>query len=392
MATAAGTPRIRNRRALRRCWPASWPACGCRGWRLGHGCCWRRYPAAFLLVVASASAARRFAASLQARCLLGFGLAGLHAAHALCAAAARRAGEARCVVTGRIVDLPEHEARRTRFLFRVDPTPLARTVAGAPAATGLVRRRSPPDAQPAGLKAGQPWALPVRVRRAARPAQSRRRRCREARAGAADHRDRLRARAGAGAQADADPADCDAWREAMSATDRGGRDARRPRASCVRWRWATPARSDDIDWDTLARERPDPPDRDFRLPCRPGRGVLRACSARMLWWLWPALGASMARADRGRRSRRLLGAAGYAAVAGLRAADGAHTADDRGRGRGDVCRAGLDARSDALALAAIAVLLVDPLSVLGRGVLAELPRRRLVVVVPARTATQAAAR
>src|SRR5262245_28689512 len=52
--------------------------------------------------------------------LLGFGLAGLHAAHALWLQLPVTWEKRDAVITGRIVDLPEHEVRRTRFMFRVD--------------------------------------------------------------------------------------------------------------------------------------------------------------------------------------------------------------------------------------------------------------------------------
>ena len=90
--------------------------------------------------------------------------------------------------------------------------------------------------------------------------------------------------------------------------------------------------------------------------------------------------------------RRVLGAAGYAAVAGACAADGAHTADDRGRGRGDVVAPTSTRASEALALAVIAVLLVDPLAVLGAGFwLSFLGVAWLLWCLPA-CATQAVAR
>ena len=170
----------------RRCWPASWPACGRRGSRRGHGRCWRLLSGAVVRLRGWRCERRaRCPAYCTERCLLGFGLAGLHAAHALSLQLPRALGKARCVVTGRIVDLPEHEARRTRFLFRVDDaTRAARAVAWPPAATGLVRRRSrgAPARRPEGR---QPLGAAGALARAARPAQSRRLRWREARAGAA---------------------------------------------------------------------------------------------------------------------------------------------------------------------------------------------------------------
>src|SRR5690606_12840573 len=52
--------------------------------------------------------------------MLGFGLCGLHVAYALSLQLPPSMERQDAVVTGRIVDLPAHEARRTRFLLRVD--------------------------------------------------------------------------------------------------------------------------------------------------------------------------------------------------------------------------------------------------------------------------------
>src|SRR6476661_1990913 len=52
--------------------------------------------------------------------LLGFGLAGLHAAHALHVQLRANPTHHDAVIVGRIADLPRIEPRRTAFLFDVD--------------------------------------------------------------------------------------------------------------------------------------------------------------------------------------------------------------------------------------------------------------------------------
>src|SRR3546814_17993722 len=53
-------------------------------------------------------------------CLLGFGLCGLHVAHALSQQLPLEMERQDFIVTGRVVDLPADEARRTRCTHRVD--------------------------------------------------------------------------------------------------------------------------------------------------------------------------------------------------------------------------------------------------------------------------------
>src|SRR3546814_17267830 len=52
-------------------------------------------------------------------CLLGFGLCGLHVAHALSAQLPRELERQDFIVTGRVVDLPADAGRRPRFRMRV---------------------------------------------------------------------------------------------------------------------------------------------------------------------------------------------------------------------------------------------------------------------------------
>ena len=60
--------------------------------------------------------------------LLGFGLAGMHAAYALAIQLPADWERREVLVSGRIADLPEHEPRRTRFLFRVDADAVCRSL------------------------------------------------------------------------------------------------------------------------------------------------------------------------------------------------------------------------------------------------------------------------
>lgn len=94
--------------------------------------------------------------------LVGFGLSGLHAGHTL-AMQLPAAWEKRVVtISGTVVDLPEHEPRQTRFLFKVDdelsqPEPLR----------GHRVRVSWSDTDASmrgGVQAGQRWRLKVRLK------------------------------------------------------------------------------------------------------------------------------------------------------------------------------------------------------------------------------------
>ncbi|MDQ3287393.1 MAG: DNA internalization-related competence protein ComEC/Rec2 [Pseudomonadota bacterium] len=97
--------------------------------------------------------------------LLAFALAGLHASHALALQLPGEWEQREVVVSGRLVDLPEHEARRTRFLFRVDSD----DAQPAPLRGRLLRLAwyDHFDGSSSGrerLLAGQGWKLTVRVR------------------------------------------------------------------------------------------------------------------------------------------------------------------------------------------------------------------------------------
>ena len=117
---------------------------------------------ALLLVASIALTVCRDARRLLGVLLLGAALAGLHARHALDLQLPPALERQALVVQGRIVELPVHEARRTRFAFDVDDA------ASQPAALRGKRLRlawygEDPQARQA-LQAGSRWELPVRLR------------------------------------------------------------------------------------------------------------------------------------------------------------------------------------------------------------------------------------
>ena len=81
-----------------------------------------RLSLAALLAVGSVLAWRGEKARLAGVALCGFAFAGLHAAHALQQQIPRALEGKALELDGRIVELPLHEARRTRFEFVVDGT------------------------------------------------------------------------------------------------------------------------------------------------------------------------------------------------------------------------------------------------------------------------------
>lgn len=97
----------------------------------------------------------------------GFAWTGLHAVQALAVQLPASLEKHQAVVTGRIIDLPQHEPRRTRFLFEVDadgakqPQLRGRTLK---LAWYDDEHREDAPRPRLGLKAGERWSLPVRVR------------------------------------------------------------------------------------------------------------------------------------------------------------------------------------------------------------------------------------
>ena len=93
--------------------------------------------------------------------LFGFGLAGVHAGAALSAQLPPEMEHGEVVVRGRIVDLPHSEPRRTRFRFRVE-----RTHSQLAPLRGKVLQLAWYDDDPAArdLRAGTRWQLKVKLR------------------------------------------------------------------------------------------------------------------------------------------------------------------------------------------------------------------------------------
>jgi len=297
--------------------------------------------------------------------ICGFALTGLHGTYALSVQLPVTLEKRETIVTGRIVDLPQREPRRTRFLFEVD-------AAGSrlPELRGRLLRlgwydddhRADAPHPRFGLKAGQRWSLPVRLR-APRGLRN---------PGGADAEkfavaQRLTATgyvyAPEMARRLSPPSGLEAWREAMS--DRIALQAPTPAARFVRALALGDTRAlSDEDWEALRANGL------THLIAISGFHVglvagFFALMARGLWWLWPRLGrrwpASIAAA-----LCAVAGATTYAAVAGfalptLRTVLMIAVVAAARAWRRPVRAA------QALALALIAVLLVDPLAVIGAG-------------------------
>ena len=293
--------------------------------------------------------------------LCGFALAGLHASHAL--ALQLPPGEPLDVrASGMVAGLPDHQARRTAFMFRVGQAP------GHEYLEGRLLRLSwydGFDGVPSGrdqLRAGQQWELALRLRA---PGGLRN-------PGGHDPEKHALARRIAGTGHVRDPGSArpltpptglQAWREELAgcmAEVLGGHRARQVQALAL--------------GDTRGLT-----DQDWRVLRATGLTHLIAISgfhvglvagffallARAGWWLWPALARRLP-ASVARVLAALAGAVGYAALAGfalptvrtvLMIAVVAAVRLLRRRTGG----------FDSLALAAIAVLVVDPLAVLGAG-------------------------
>lgn len=290
----------------------------------------------------------------------GFAWAGLHAAWALSLQLPPDWEKRELTLSGRIVELPLHEPRRTRFDFRVDddaaqPAPLR----------GRLLRLSwyDEDPQPRSvLRAGQRWQLRARLR-APRGLRN---------PGAPDAEryaliDRLAAtgylRKPEQARRLGQAQGLQAWREAMS--DRIAAAVPTPGARFVRALALGDTRGlDPRDWSVLRA------DGLTHLIAISGFHVglvagVAAWWARALWWLWPGLGRRWPAATAAAVAA-MLGAGAYAAAVGfalptvrtwLMIALVAGLSLSRRRWRG----------FDALAVAAIALALADPLALLGAG-------------------------
>ena len=296
--------------------------------------------------------------------LLGFGLAGLHAAATLARQLPPALEHRELAVSGRVVDLPQSEPRRTRFRLRVDDD------AAQPAA---LRGKQVQlswyddfDATSAGprtaLAAGARWRLRVKLR-APRSLRNP--------GGFDSERHALAQRIAATgyvrepstAQALTQPDGIDAWRERMSRRI----DAQMPQTSSRFVRalaLGDTQKLGDEDWETLRANGL------THLIAISGFHVglvagFFALFASALWRAWPALARRIPRPQVAGVAA-MLGALVYAAVAGF-ALPTMRTA----LMIAVIVIARLWRRPqravEALSLAALALLLVDPLSVLAPG-------------------------
>jgi competence protein ComEC len=137
----------------------------------------------------------------------------------------------------------------------------------------------------------------------------------------------------------------------------------------------------DVDWATLPRHRPDASHRDFRLPCRARRRPLRASRFRSQWRVVPAVARFMPRPI-AMALAAIAGAVLYTAVAGF-ALPTVRTTLMIAVVAAVRCGRRAHSSFDALSLAVIAMVLVDPLSLLGAGFWLSVCGVDLVALVPA---------
>lgn len=300
--------------------------------------------------------------------LAGLGLAGLHAAYALSLQLPVPMERGDFAVVGRVVDLPDHEVRRTRFTFQVGrddgiPEALRGRTLRLSWYDGYDVDSGDPPSPRLGVQAGQQWALTARLRAPRGLVNP---------GGFDGERHALARRIAATGYVRAPAAavlmkpahGLDAWRERMSLriaeavpTPGAGRFVQALALGDTRG-------LTDSDWETLRANGL------THLIAISGFHVglvagLAALVSGALWWLLPALGRICPRPVAAALAG-LGGATLYAAVAGfslptvrtvLMIAVVAATRWQRRPLR----------IADALALAAIAVMLVDPLSVLMAG-------------------------
>ena len=295
--------------------------------------------------------------------LVGFALFGLHATSVLARQLPPAHERGDFAIRGRVVQLPEHEPQRTRFLFRVDRG------AEQPAFLRgkLLRLAWYDDRGGAGsrrheLEPGGEWRFTARLR-APRGLRN---------PGWSDsEKHMLAARlAATGYVREADPVErlaprggIDGWRDSIARRIDAAVD--RPSARFVRALALGDTRAlDDPDWDTLRATGL------THLIAISGFHVglvagFFALAAAGLWWGLPGLGRWLPR-PQAAAIGALCGAAGYAAVAGF-ALPTVRTV----LMIAVVVLARLWRRpagvTDSLALAAIALLLADPLSILAAG-------------------------
>jgi competence protein ComEC len=311
---------------------------------------------------------RRGRAMLLGALACGFGLAGLHAGIALGRQLPVAQEQQAFLLTGRVLDLPQEEPRRTRFVLRVDDTP------AQPASLRGKRLqlawyddfKQPPGTMPPRLRlrlhAGSRWRMTVKLR-APRGLRN---------PGGFDGEkqalaDRIAASGylvdGQGARELAAAQGIDAWRERMSA--RIAAAIPTPTSRFIRALALGDTRAiDDVDWEILRAVGV------THLIAISGFHVgivagFFALLASLPWRLLPMLGRRIPR-QHAAAIAALAGAVGYAAVAGF-ALPTVRTV----LMIAVVVAVRLLRRAqrtvDVLALSALAILLVDPLSLLAAG-------------------------
>ncbi len=304
--------------------------------------------------------AGRAALLLGSWLLLGFALAGLRAAHSLALQLPPQLEQQDARIRGRIIDLPVHEVARSRFVFRVDDDATqARPLRGRTLRLAWYDRNAKARSE---LRAGQRWQFDARLR-APRGLRNP--------GGLDSERHALAQRiAASGYLRQPDqarllaPGDgLEAWREAMSERI-GALD--RPSSRFVRALALGDTRAlDDGDWHVLRANGL------THLIAISGFHVglvagFFALLARALWWLWSVALARRIPAQIAAAAAGLSGAVLYAAVAGF-ALPTVRTALMIAVVAGVRMFRRPLRMADSLALAAIAVLLVDPMAVLGAG-------------------------
>ncbi|MGN6513580.1 MAG: DNA internalization-related competence protein ComEC/Rec2, partial [Lysobacteraceae bacterium] len=305
-------------------------------------------------------------AALAGVLLCGFGLAGLHVDATLARQLPPALEQHDATVRGQVLDLPQPDPRGTRFLLRVDGDPTQpRALRGKRlqlAWYDAYKQRSGQPRPRDRLHAGARWELAVRLR-APRGLRN---------PGGFDGEkqallDRIAAtgyvRDPGGARELAPPTGIDAWRERMAS--RIARAVAAPSSRFVRALALGDTRGlDDTDWETLRAAGL------THLIAISGFHVglvagFFALLASLAWRAWPALGRRLPRVHAAGIAC-VLGALGYAAVAGF-ALPTLRTVLMIAVVAGARLFRRAQRAADALALAALAMLLADPLSLLSAG-------------------------
>jgi competence protein ComEC len=300
--------------------------------------------------------ARRIAGAV----LLGYGLSGLHAAATLAGQLPMAWEQRDAIVSGAVVGLPVSEPRRTRFLFRVDadaaqPRPLR----------GRLLRLAWYDDDPsarAAIASGSRWRFPLRLRaphglRNPGGGDGEKQAFAQRIAGSGYLRDPALARRLA------PPRGLDAWRETMSSRISGS--VAQPSSRFVRALALGDTRGlGERDWELLRACGL------THLVAISGFHVglvagFLALVAAATWRCLPALGRWLPRAHAAAVAG-LVGAAAYTAIAGFALPTVRTSLMIAVVVAASLCRRPQRA-SEALAMAVITMLLIDPLALLGAG-------------------------